>query len=261
MKMKRIYLGAALVALSAAAAWAGGSKEETVRTGSHGGDTLVLRVTPGEHYLHDLKVSWWLTVRNAPQMAVWMETLEGEYIRTLYVTDRAATQNWRAAPLDGVAAGDIRRPSALPVWRHRARLAGDATVESSDPFETPSIDIDAVSAATTKRALILHATMDLPAGPCVVMLEVNSSTDFNDAYPQDVEPGASGYSGGPWGSGQPALIYAAVVEPVAAGAVELELIGHSSPDGSDGDVRSGVADVTTATSILERVTIEVVAGT
>lgn len=54
--------------------------------------------------------------------------------------------------------------------------------------------------------------------------------------------GDSNYSGGKEGSGQPAVIYKAEVD-LTTGKKNFEatLIGHSSPDGSDGEIHTDMS--------------------
>lgn len=67
---------------------------------------------------------------------------------------------------------------------------------------------------------------------------------------------APGWSGGEWGSGQPSLVYRAVLDSKAAAVpVELGLAGHGSPDGSDGEIHTDLAGTTTARSIVSSVTL------
>lgn len=256
--MRRIAMLTALVAVTTFTVVAGGSGETMIETGEAAHDRLTIRVTPGEHYLHDLKVAWWLTVTNGPQMAVWMEDSDGKYLQTLYVTERAAERSWRSAPLEGVDSEDIRRQEALPVWQHRVGIGDrDGATARDERTKGRAAGLDAVTGATSKKDLTVNAAVTLPDEPFRVMLEVNSSTDFNDSFPRDAEPGDSGYSGGPWGSGQPALVYGADIDPAELDEpVRLRLLGHSSPDGDDGAVHSGTEGITTALEILDRVTIE-----
>ena len=256
--MNRSLLIVALVVMSAFAACGSGRSEEVIRTGRANADRVIVRVTPGDQYLHDLKVSRLMTVTNPPQMAIWIEDVEGRYLQTLYVSRRVAEQSWRGSPLEGVKRSEISRPSALPVWSHRAgRKAGwQATVTGA---EDAVASVDATTGATPKTAYTLEAGLLLPQTPFIVMLEVNSSTDFNEAFPRDARPRDAGYSGGPWGSGQPALVLRAELDPgTSYGPVPLQLAGHSSPDGGDGDLRTDMEGFTTARAILDKVTVEII---
>ena len=91
-----------------------------------------------------------------------------------------------------------------------------------------------------------------------VMIEVNHSIDWNDAYPKNAEEGAANYSGGPEGSGQPALVYMANVDlDSGSKAFNTILMGHSSPDGSDGELHSDMDGITSALTIVKRISINV----
>lgn len=248
----------AVLALLAAAlpAGAAGSPEprtETVPVSD--GVPAVLSVSAGEHFTHRLRVMPLIRVKNAPQMAVWCETEDGEFLTTLYITDRLATQSWRGAPADPTPTDEIRRPESLPVWAHRhGEVYADGlhvpTAESPMP--------DAVTSATPQRGFEVR-TM-LPDGHDVVQVyfEVNHSADFNRVYPADARVGSSVYSGGEWGSGQPALVYSARVDLTdadAPGTVELALEGHASPDGSTGGIYGDLEGITTAREIVDHVGI------
>ncbi|GAE85667.1 hypothetical protein JCM10512_4119 [Bacteroides reticulotermitis JCM 10512] len=92
----------------------------------------------------------------------------------------------------------------------------------------------------------------------VVKVEVNHSTDWNDNYPKNAQEGDSNYSGGKEGSGQPAVVYAATVD-LASGVKQYKasLIGHSSPNGSNGAVDADTSSLTTATHIVKEITINI----
>jgi len=220
-------------------ATAGGTTEE-VRTQA-AGEVAGMRVTieEGEEYLHKLKVLPLIRVKSPPQVAIWTETQEGEFIETLYVTERAGEQSWRSAPLDSTPTDKIQRPEALPVWQHRSGGG----------------KLDGRTAATPKAGYDVVAGRPEHSGPVRVFLEVNHSTDFNEKYRKDEAEDSPFYSGGPWGSGQPSLVYSAFFEPREQQAVRLELMGHGSPDGGDGEIRRTVDGITTARNILEWVEV------
>ena len=69
---------------------------------------ISVKVTPGEHWKE----------KREPQVAVWLEDTEGNYIRTLYVTERAGHKSWIFGPKEG-------RPESLPVW-YGASKSGSA---------------------------------------------------------------------------------------------------------------------------------------
>lgn len=245
-----IITAALLATLGAGVVSAGGNQEELttdpVHLGAADGIPVVLEIHGGEAFTHKLQIMPLIKVNNPPQIAAWCETPGGEFIGTLFVTDRVATGNWRSAPADSTPSKEISREEALPVWSH---------TEARTP--------DAVTSATPKGDFAVRTALPPSQSRVVVYVEVNNSGDFNETYPADAPRGSESYSGGEWGSGQPALVYAATVAmanltSAGGGVYQLELIGHSSADGTDGRIREDLSGVTTARRIIEK--IELVPG-
>ena len=163
MTMKRAVLGTLIILVAAALCIAGGSSEESLRLGVDGaGLPATIRIEAGEHFTHKMKVMPLIHVKNAPQMALWVETVEGEFIETIFVTNRTATQSWRSAPGDDTPKSRIRRDEALPVWSHRRspghpRFPKARTAEVK-PHAKESAP-DAVTAATPKRSFEIVTTL------------------------------------------------------------------------------------------------------
>jgi hypothetical protein len=257
MTTKRTALALLLALAAATLSTAGGCSEESLHLSvERDGPPATIRIEAGEHFTHKMKIMPLIHVNNAPQMAVWAETAQGEFIETIFVTSRVATQSWRSAPGDDTPKEHIRRDEALPVWSYRSAAVEQAEgVDHESRAGEPAVvgsATDAVTAATPKQSFEIATTLPDRSGDIILYLEVNNSTDFNEAYPADAQPGTASYSGGEWGSGQPSLVYSA---PLPAGAVAggrrtFELVGHGSPDGSSGAVTPDLTGVTTARSIL-----------
>lgn len=205
-------------------------------------------VEQGEAWLHDFSLFLGLKKKNAPQIAVWIEDPEGRYLETVYATHKIATQSWTAA-------GGNRRREALPHWCHRRG------VRYADGLYLPTKKeplADGISGATPRGSFDLKLAPVEGLTRFVVKVEVNHSTDFNDAWPESAREGEAGYSGGKLGSGQPAVVYAAEVD-LSSGEREFEavLVGHSSPDGSSGELFADVSKLTSALRIVKRITVRV----
>lgn len=203
------------------------------------GQPLSIRIVPGENYLHKFQLSKLISIKTPPQIAIWVEDTEGNYIHTLYATEKITTKNWAKAPSD--RASKIERMEALPVWTHKAQR-NQAT-------------FDAVSAATPKGGATLNTQAQVLSGPFLIWAEVNMSTDFNAFYPKEAKKGDANYSGGEMGSGQPALLYGASVDLAAGRSYTLALSGHSSVDGSDGLLYGDLSTITTASDIIDRIEV------
>jgi hypothetical protein len=206
---------------------------------SAGSGALRADLTPGEAWIHDFSAF----VKNPPQFSLWIEDESGGYVKTLYATKKIAKEAW-------VFNGGNRRKEALPYW---SRKRG---VVYPDGFYLPTKEqplTDGLTGSTPKAAFSL--SFDPPQGLSrfYVYLELNHSTDFNAAYPADAAAGTQSYSGGKEGSGQPALV---LIDMAAdpAGA-EYELVGHSSPDGSGGNVDPNVVGIDSALKILGGFTV------
>ena len=165
------------------AAGRGGASDRGV---AYGDSTLQVVVEPGTEWLHDFPLFLGLKRRNPPQMAIWIESPEGAYLATVYVTRRIASQSWRMA-------GGNRRREALPHWCHRHG------VRYADGLYLPTREEplpDAVSGATPRGGFEARFVRDTAWGRFVVKVEVNHSTDFNDTWPRSAREGEAGWTGG-----------------------------------------------------------------
>jgi hypothetical protein len=214
---------------------------------------LKIYVEQGEYWLHDYPLFLGIKIKNRPQIAVWIEDLQGRYLSTVFVTNKIATQSW-------LSNNGNPRIEALPHWRWSHSMAG----------------IDGSSGATPKGGLVIKPLTDgitgaTPNGSFDVMLrpnnvlkqfvikiEINHSTDYNTYYLESAKEGEPGYSGGKGGSGQPAVVYAATID-LSSGVTSFDaiLIGHSSPDGSSGNVFPDISTLTTAHRIVRKITINI----
>ncbi len=177
--------------------------------GAVSGPRFVLELLPGPEF-------------HKAQIAAWVEDEEGRFLGTLYATERGARGTWIMAPDGG-------RPEALPVWKARSGGA------------------DAISSATAKGALAHGSSLaaGLPAGTYTVMLEINRSFDYNDAYPKSLGV-----------NGQPSLVYEAVLRTGGVGnEATFQPIGTGSVDGTDGDVHPGLDGISTALELFSSIRV------
>lgn len=211
------------------------------------GDIRV-RIEAGKEWLHDFPVFLGISKKNPPQIAVWVEDTQGNYMSTVYVSHKIATQSWQMA-------GGNRRKEALPHWCH------SRGVRYADGLYLPTKNeplTDGISGATPRGGFDVKLVPAKPLQKFVVKIEVNHSTDWNAAYPKSAGEGDPNYSGGKEGSGQPAVVYAAVVDLTnGQKEFEAELLGHSSPDGSSGELCSDISELTTALHIVERIMVQI----
>jgi hypothetical protein len=219
------------------------------------GMPVTIEVTAGKHFIHDMKIGKFLTIHNPPTTAFWIENPDGEYIETLFVTKKVGGEKWRATPGEEPVGDDLRRKGSLPTWAQRRGIVypdGLYLPTKEDPMP------DAVTSASPKASYSIVTTVPKDLTHFFIFAEFNNSTDFNDYYRSDLAPGDAGYSGNWFTGGQPAVVYAAEID-LSGGekAFEMELVGHSSPDGSDGDVYKDLSHLTTGTGIIEKIVIYV----
>lgn len=214
---------------------------------AYGQGDLRISIEKGEAWLHDFPLFMGIKKKNPPQIAIWTEDLQGNYLSTIYVTHKIATQSWQAS-------GGNRRKEALPHWCH------SRGVQYADGLYLPTKKeplTDGVTGATPQGSFDLKLTPVEELKRFIVKIEVNHSTDWNDAYPKSAKEGDANYSGGKEGSGQPAVVYMAEID-LTGGQKEFEAIpaGHSSPDGSSGEITEDTSALTTALEIVKKIVIK-----
>ena len=192
-----------------------------------------------------------LTHTSIPQIAVWVEDLEGNYLATLYVTEKLATAGFLAPDLFSEEV--LRRPEALPVWagrrgkRYEDGLAIPLGVDST---------LDGLTAPTPTGHFDLASIVPTIPGPFRIFLEVNRSYDFNSYWHAERFPEDPVYSGS-GSSGQPSLIYAATLDPASAHPYALLLpVGRGHHSGADGLLRPDFEGLDTALELLGPVVAE-----
>lgn len=212
----------------------------------YGQGDLRISIGKGDAWLHDFPLFMGIKKKNPPQIAIWTEDLQGNYLSTIYVTHKIATQSWQAS-------GGNRRKEALPHWCY------SRGVQYADGLYLPTKKeplTDGVTGATPQGSFDVKLTPASGLKKFIVKIEINHSTDWNDAYPKSAKEREDNYSGGKEGSGQPAVVYATKVD-LTRGQKEFEAIlaGHSSPDGSNGDITEDTSALTSALKIVKKIVI------
>lgn len=207
---------------------------------------LKISIEKGEAWMHDFPLFLGISKKNPPQIAIWAEDMEGNYLSTIYVTHKIATQSW-------LASGGNRRKESLPHWCYQRG------VQYEDGLYLPTKDApltDGISGATPKGSFSVRIIPTEKLKQFVIKIEINHSTDFNEAYPESAKEGDANYSGGKKGSGQPALVYAAEVDLSSdEKTFSARLLGHSSPDGSNGAITKDTSSLTSALKIVKSINV------
>lgn len=174
--------------------------------------------------------------KREPQFSVWLEDSDGNFIRTLYVTERASHKSWIMSPKEG-------RPESLPVWYHSSKHESSKTKKT----DAKNTQLDAVTSATPKGGIIFNA--EIENKEYLIKAEFNTSFDYNDFYTKK----NSGVNG------QPSVIYSAKIPAdfnKESDEIKLSFEGCGSIDGSDGKVYSDVRKLTTATEIVKLIAVK-----
>ena len=209
---------------------------------------LCVNIEAGDGWLHDYPLFLGIKKKNPPQIAAWLEDTDGRYLGTLYASKKIVTQGWASS-------GGNRRKEALPYWCHRRGVVYEDGLYL--PTKSQSL-VDGMTGATPRADFNVRLKEKTGLRHFYVMVEVNHSIDFNDRYSDDKREGEPDYSGGPEGSGQPALVYRVDVNlDSASTSFDAVLIGHSSADGSDGKLYNDLYGITSALTIVKRITVNV----
>ncbi|MEA5006605.1 MAG: hypothetical protein VB022_09360 [Rikenellaceae bacterium] len=205
---------------------------------------IEIEIKTGDHWLHDFPLFLGLTKKNPPQFVIWLEDTSENYISTVFATYKIATEGWKLN--DG-----NRRKESLPHWCHQRGVVYE------DGLFIPTKNhplTDGITGATPNENKTIKITPVNLKKPFVIKAEFNHSVDFNNYYPKNAKKGDNNYSGGEMGSGQPAVVYSATIYPETKNTV-LVLIGHSSSDGSDGDIYQDTQTLTTAKTIVKSINV------
>lgn len=138
---------------------------------------LKISIEKGEEWLHNFPLFLGINIKNPPQIAIWTEDMEGNYLSTVYVTHKIATQSWQAS-------GGNRRKEALPHWCYQRGI------QYEDGLYLPSKKeplTDGISGATPKGSFNVKMSPTGKLKKFIVKIEINHSTDFNDAYPKSAK--------------------------------------------------------------------------
>ncbi len=213
---------------------------DTLYTNKDGlGIDVIVSLTEGKNYNH-------------PLIAVWVETLDEEYLQTLYVSNSIAKGVYEHgdASQGKWLPGEKRRPAALPYWSHQRN------VKESDGLYIPTSKTpmpDAYSGATPLNDFMLITKTDKkPVGKFRLMFEINQPFDFNEFWHNTLYPDDENYKT----SGQPSIIYSVTIDTEKPEKIYfLNPIGHGHFSGSTGDLFTDLSTLSTALEIVEKIQV------
>ncbi|MDC8005842.1 DUF4405 domain-containing protein [Aureisphaera galaxeae] len=224
------------------------SEYEIIEMSASGEVQLTLDLLRGEHYWH-------------PQMAVWLEDMQGNYMETLFVSKATARglffggrskENFKSFDEKKQSSGDYRRVNALPVWSHKkGKVYADGMYvpPSNDPLP------DAIAGATIADNFKLISSTN-HRSKFRLRIEINVAFDDNEFYSEFDFPNDEVFHNGTGQLGQPSIVFEAEVDLNDGKKYYLmELIGHGHQSGQNGKINSDLSTLTTAKEIVERIVV------
>jgi len=218
-----------------------------------GGLPIEIELRKGPHYESDPQplLFFGLSYTTVPQVAFWLEDMEGQYLSTIYVTQKISNASF--VPTDDVF-GTVKRPESLPYWAHQRGVKYDG---SSLMPSANNTDLDGVTGATPLGNYDVRSQIRSDLRKFKVMMEINRSYDFNDFYHQDKYPDDPIYSGS-GSSGQPSLVYEVSINlEHKEEAYFMKPVGHGHHSGADGELYRDMTGIDTALELIKRVVVQV----
>ena len=202
-----------------------------------------------------------------PQLVIWLEDSDGNYVETLLVTKstarglfyagRSASNFKEADKRKAEEESPTGRVDALPYWSHkRGHLYADGFY--SPPTEQPLPD--AVTGATPKENFYFKSSSSSlqELSSFKVLIEVNVAFDENEFYSEYDFLDDSLYHSCTGLLGQPSVVYAATINNSDPNRYYMAtLIGHGHQSGMTGELIRETQTLTTAKYLVERIVIGV----
>jgi len=181
---------------------------------------------------------------NHPTLVVWAEDLQGNYLKTLFITKSYASGIYNYKMIgDSVwekGSGPSIQPAALPYWSHKKSADnGIAIIPSPEqPF------VDAYTSATPIRDFNFQ-TKNLDLDQFRLLVEVNQTWDWNAHWTNNKFPESKAYKH----SAQPSLVYVDTINKDESEFL-LKPIGHGDPTGNTGELFLDLSTLSTAKEIF-----------
>ncbi len=189
---------------------------------------------------------------NHPTFAIWQEDMEGNYIKTIFVTKAYASGVFGyKMNHDSVwfpLSGESHQPAALPYWTHKKGLIDNKKYmpNPEHPF------VDAYTGATPKGSFVFDTYQQNSDKQYRILMEVNQAWDWNEYWVNDKYSDNKAYQH----SAQPSVVYAATINNTVK-EYYLNPIGHSHPKGENGDLFTNLSTISTAKNIYSSIKISI----
>ena len=216
---------------------------DIINNGKQDKSCLSIKVIKGAEYY--LKRFLFFRGRHKPQMVIWLENSNSDYVSTIYMTQSAAAGDW-STDHDGF------RPSCFPVWSHRRG------VQTAPGYYMPTREKpleDGITGATPSRNFQINWSWpaDLDPGKYSVWMEVNTSYDYNAKFNQ-INPDSEIRH--PF-NGQPSIILSCAIDTTYQGHItDMNIVGHGDVKGNTGTIYHDLSGITSAVDMIRKVIVE-----
>jgi len=189
---------------------------------------------------------------NYPSFVVWQEDLDGNYIRTIFITQSYAKGIFSHEMVGDTMwlnnSGPSFQPAALPYWTFKKGKIDNLTYvpTSEHPY------VDGFSGETPKSDFRFSTVVKNDNDKYRILVEVNQTWDWNKYWTNNKYPDNNAYKH----SAQPSVIYSVTVNKDDE-VFYLNPIGHGDPKGESGKLYTDLSTLTTAKEIFKQIVIEV----
>lgn len=200
---------------------------------------LKIEVTTGTHYSQKMQAGPFIFVI-LPQIVFWIESTNGTFLQTLYVTGADGKQLRHA---DKSKRKELFYQECFPFWAKKMKEVG-APLPGSTPYP------DSVTSATPHANFSLSTAIDLnsssPLKSFVIFAEINKSSDINQNFTK--------LNNG-W-AGQPAVLYKTVINKIETNSnYTMQLIGHSGKISDRPDIYVDMGKLDSALRLIKKIEI------
>jgi len=180
------------------------------------------------------------TYAEPPQFAIWLENIETNELKTVFVTHRASTGDWE---------GKTHVPVALPRWY-------DLFMDENTPFTIIEDDkFMAVTGATPKKDFFSVRVEVKPGTNWIAWIEMNLAGDYNEAFP---ELNLQTFEEDEFATGQPALIYKAEIIAEEGMIYTPDIVAQSIWEDGENRIEPVSDGITTAKNVFDSIQISAI---
>lgn len=173
----------------------------------------------------------------SPTFAIWIENPESGISKTIFVTNRAGTEDWE---------GKVEVPTALPAW--------DSIGRKEKQLDMADKEFDAITGATPLPGYFTTRVKVKPGSRWTCWIEMNLAGDYNEHYKQfdEIRKKTDDF-----GTGQPAIVYRADITAEIGKTVVPEVVGMSVLN-EHGKIIQPLEGITSALNVFDEIIIAVV---